>query len=72
MQSEEFEDLYELRDTLTIAQLEIMDYIGMVAKYGDKYKEIDKVYNQILDLLDKADDLLNEAMDLLEEEDNVD
>ena len=72
MQNEEFEDLYELRDTLTIAQLEIMDYIGMADKYGDKYKEIDKVYNQILDLLDKADELLSEAMDLLEEEEDVD
>ena len=68
MQNEEFEDLYELRDTLMIAQFEITGYHSLSSKYGDKYIGIDKVYTQIIDLLDKADELLNVAMDLLEEE----
>ena len=68
MQNEEFEDLYELRDTLMIAQFEITGYSSLSSKYGDKYIGIDKVYTQIIDLLDKADELLNVAMDLLEEE----
>lgn len=68
MQNEEFEDLYELRDTLMIAQFEITGYPSLSSKYGDKYIGIDKVYTQIIDLLDKADELLNVAMDLLEEE----
>ena len=68
MQSEEFEDLYDLRDTLMIAQFEITGYPSLSSKYGDKYIGIDKVYTQIIDLLDKADELLNVAMDLLGEE----
>ncbi len=68
MQNEEFEDLYELRDTLMIAQFEITGYPSLSSKYGDKYIGIDKVYTQIIDLLDKADELLNVAMDLLGEE----
>ena len=68
MQNEEFETLYELRDTLMIAQFEITGYPSLSSKYGDKYIGIDKVYTQIIDLLDKADELLNVAMDLLGEE----
>jgi hypothetical protein len=72
MQSEEFEDLYELRDILTMSQLDIMAYIGLLGKYGDKYKEIGRLHNQLLDLLDELDELLSEAIILVNEEDNVD
>ena len=68
MQNEEFEDLYELRDTLTIALFDVIGYTSLSSKYGDKYKEIDRLYNQILDLSDELDELLSKAISLLEEE----
>ena len=45
-----------------------MGYTSLSSKYGDKYKEIDRLYNQILDLSDELDELLSEAISLLEEE----
>ena len=68
MQNEEYEDLYELRDTLMIAQFEITGYPSLSSKYGDKYTGIDKIYTQILALSDELDELLSKAISLLDEE----
>jgi len=72
MQSEEFEDLYELRDTLTIALFDVIGHTSLSSEYGDKYKEIDRLCSQILYLSDEFDELLSEAISLVNEEDNVD